>query len=488
MRKRNRFNQMLEMPREIDNKEPKITIISFDEILIENYKGILEYEEFFIKVDTEIGTINVNGFKLTLEQITSDDIGIKGTIKSIELEKNEVGWIFLFVRSLLNYFTGYVQIKVEGFFVERFINICISKKILLMDIKREKSTIMHANVALADYKKLRQIAKKTKSKVKIENKKGLPFTAHKYRKRKVFVVLFALIIIGIIISSNYIWNIEITGNVNIGKEEILQSLEESGLSVGISKNDMDTNSVINKIRLNRDDIAWIGINVKGTNAIVNIKESEPAPEVIDENEYCNIIADKTGMITKINVQNGTPAVQVGDIVEAGDVLVNGYLEGQYTGIRYVHSIADIEARIWYTKTAKEPLMQEVKVETGNTENKYSIKFEKNQINLFKTLSKFEKYDTINENKKLMLFSNFYLPIEIIKTTNKEYVIKQVTYTEEELIQILTEKLENELLQEIPEHNNIVNVNVNTNSVDGYIEVEVTYEVLEKIGTKQMINI
>lgn len=92
MKKRNVFNQILEMPRELDSKEPKITILSFDEILIENYKGIIEYEEFFIKVDTEIGTINVNGFKLTLEQITSDDIAIKGIIKSIDLEKNEVEW------------------------------------------------------------------------------------------------------------------------------------------------------------------------------------------------------------------------------------------------------------------------------------------------------------------------------------------------------------------------------------------------------------
>lgn len=88
MKRKSKINQILEMPREIDNKEPKITIISFDEILIENYKGILEYEEFFIKVDTEIGIININGYKLTLEQITNEDIGIKGTIKSIELEKN----------------------------------------------------------------------------------------------------------------------------------------------------------------------------------------------------------------------------------------------------------------------------------------------------------------------------------------------------------------------------------------------------------------
>lgn len=88
MKRKNKFNQILDMPRELDSTEPKITMISFDEMFIENYKGILEYEEFFIKVATEIGTININGYKLTLEQITEDDIGIKGIIKSIELEKN----------------------------------------------------------------------------------------------------------------------------------------------------------------------------------------------------------------------------------------------------------------------------------------------------------------------------------------------------------------------------------------------------------------
>ena len=62
--------------------------MSFHEILIENYKGILEYEEFYIKVDTEIGMVNINGYKLTLEQVTKEDIVIKGTIKSIELEKD----------------------------------------------------------------------------------------------------------------------------------------------------------------------------------------------------------------------------------------------------------------------------------------------------------------------------------------------------------------------------------------------------------------
>ncbi len=88
MKKRLKLNQILEMPREIDNKESKITILSFDEMLIENYKGILEYEEFYVKIHTEIGTINVNGYKLKLEQITKDDIAIKGIINSVDFERN----------------------------------------------------------------------------------------------------------------------------------------------------------------------------------------------------------------------------------------------------------------------------------------------------------------------------------------------------------------------------------------------------------------
>jgi len=91
MKKRNRINQILEMPREINNHESKITILSFDEMLIENYKGILEYEEFYVKIHTEIGTINVNGYKLNLEQITEDDIAIKGVINSIDFERNVQG-------------------------------------------------------------------------------------------------------------------------------------------------------------------------------------------------------------------------------------------------------------------------------------------------------------------------------------------------------------------------------------------------------------
>ncbi len=86
-RKQHRLNQLLEVPREISDNNPKVTIIGFDEMLIENYKGILEYEEFYIKISTSIGNININGFNLSLEQVTEDDISVKGTIESFDIDR-----------------------------------------------------------------------------------------------------------------------------------------------------------------------------------------------------------------------------------------------------------------------------------------------------------------------------------------------------------------------------------------------------------------
>ena len=86
-RKMNKLSELLDMPKELDKKQTKITIISFEELLIENYKGVMEYEEFYIKINTEIGVININGFNMSLEQMTNDDIIVKGAINSIDLER-----------------------------------------------------------------------------------------------------------------------------------------------------------------------------------------------------------------------------------------------------------------------------------------------------------------------------------------------------------------------------------------------------------------
>lgn len=86
---KSRLDKVLEVPDEVALRVPKLTILKFEEVLIENYKGILEYQDFFVRVQTYMGIININGFKLTLEEMTTDDLIVKGKIESIDFESIE---------------------------------------------------------------------------------------------------------------------------------------------------------------------------------------------------------------------------------------------------------------------------------------------------------------------------------------------------------------------------------------------------------------
>lgn len=392
----------------------------------------------------------------------------------------------MFFKILINYILGYVNISVEGYFIERFINICISKNILLWNLKRRKSSFLYVNVGMRDFKRLKQIAKKTKCRIKIEAKKGLPFILHRYKKRKIFLVLLLVILISIFTISNFIWNIEIKGNETIQSSEILEALSNNGASLGKLKQKIDTKQIINNLRLQRDDIAWVGIKINGTNLIVEIVEAQKKPDIINEEEYCNIVSDKAGVVTKVNAVNGTSLVKQDDIIKPGDILIAGWLEGKYTGTRYVHAKGEIEAKVWYSKKEKMKLNTSVDTKTGNEEKNHYIKINNFYINLPKKLPNFQKYDTINENKKLKIFSNFYFPIEYGKNTYQELEEKQITYTVEDAKQILIEKLDKELKQEILNKENIVNTQINFKENEQEIEVELIYEVLENIGTNEKL--
>ena len=89
MKEYNRVSKFLEIPREVMYDVPKITITGFDEVLIENFKGILEYEDFFARISTSIGNININGFNLKLNQMTDDDILVTGKIENVDLENKD---------------------------------------------------------------------------------------------------------------------------------------------------------------------------------------------------------------------------------------------------------------------------------------------------------------------------------------------------------------------------------------------------------------
>lgn len=86
---RNKIEKLLEIPVEVTTNIPKITLIGFNQLMIENYMGVIEYEEYLVKINSYIGIIIIEGNKMNLNQINENDVLISGVISKIYLESTE---------------------------------------------------------------------------------------------------------------------------------------------------------------------------------------------------------------------------------------------------------------------------------------------------------------------------------------------------------------------------------------------------------------
>lgn len=387
---------------------------------------------------------------------------------------------------LFNFFTGYMNIEIEGYYIEKFINTCKNKSIFLWGIKRNRVTILKAKIGISNFEQAKEIAKNNQCIIIVKSEKGMPYLIERYKKRKAFVISIFILLAIIFISSRFIWNIQVDGTKKINSDEIIKEAERNGLKIGVLKNKINTENLINKFRIERTDIAWVGIEIKGTNAIIKIVEAEEKPEIINESDYCNIIASKSGVISKIYAQNGTALVKEGDEVKKGDILIGGWMEGNFTEKNYVNGSGVVKARVKYMESKKIDKKEIKREQSGKKENKISIKFNNFKINFYKRLSKFEKYDTIYTEKKLQLFPNYYLPISFIKNTNYEvYEIEN-----ENDYEGAKQKGENDIQTKM---NGLISGEIIDKTTDvieygSYYKITITYEVIEEIGTKEKFNI
>ena len=75
------------LPKDVILGIPILTATGTEELSIENYRGIIEYTDLLIRVQTKSGQIKVNGQKLQIEYYSNDEMKIVGNIMSIEYRK-----------------------------------------------------------------------------------------------------------------------------------------------------------------------------------------------------------------------------------------------------------------------------------------------------------------------------------------------------------------------------------------------------------------
>lgn len=392
----------------------------------------------------------------------------------------------MFILRLWNYFCGYAIIIVKGIKIERFINLAVVNNIYLWDIENIDYTTIKAKINIRDFFKLRSIVRKTDSNIQIIEKCGMPFKIKTVKRRKWFFFGLGALLIFIYILSSYIWMIEIHGLEKIDEQTVLENLSYAGLRVGIKKSKVEKRDIENRMLIRMPELTWMGIEIKGTKAFVTVVEKKPEPQLINRDEPCDIVASKNGIIEKILVLNGDGVVKDGDTVKKGQLLVSGTIIREGLPERYVHSMAEVNARTWYEDVEEIPFEQIEYKKTGRTFTTYSMEIIKKKIERAKKVP-FEDYNKNSKDIYILSFGSYVFPIKLTVTKYEELVPLTKIINEEEAKTICEERLNTKIKLQLPENAVILNSRIeyftNEKSLIGKIYVEV----LENIGVKVKID-
>ena len=390
----------------------------------------------------------------------------------------------------INFLRGNLWIEVTGAFPERFLNLCAQSSVSFWSLELPDQHTLRLRIARQETKRVEQLARRVGCEITVLECSGLPHFLHRFRRRYALLLGLALALCTVAVLSRFILTVDVSGNEKISTERILEELKQLGVRPGAYGPSIDENLVCNEMRLALDDLSWIAVNLHGTRAEVLVAERTPKPVVVDESIPAHIVADGTGIISKIRVLNGQAKAEVGDTVVEGDILISGVMdleEPLYStidmGTLTVRAEGSVQARTWRTLTAVFPLEATVKTYTGQEITRRSLTFFSHRLQFYKNGGiSYERYDKIAETRTLSLPKVGSVPISLTRETIREYDLATASINPDAAHKLLCSQLEGRLNALVQAHNGqVVNTVFSAVQKDGMLTVTLTAECSEQIG-------
>lgn len=396
----------------------------------------------------------------------------------------------MFLIRLWHYLKGYVIIIVSGLSVEKFINICTRRQVLLWDIERLSPTEVLMKMSIRGFKKnARPAARKSGCRVRIKAKKGLPYVIWKYKRRKGFIIGLVAFAVLIYLMTSIIWSIEITGNYNVNSNVLMEQLNEMGIFRGATKRSVNPKYVADKLMLQNRELSWAGVEIKGTKLIISVREGIEPPAIIPFDQPCNVVAKKDGIIVSIRAKNGLALVKEGDTVKKGQVLISGVLESIHPefGSKQVHAMGEVLARTWYEFKREVPVKKVTRKRTGLEWNKYSVYFLDFKIRLPSGNNPFELYETNILDKAPVIMNRFKLPFGVIIEKHYELKEEEQVLEQEQARELAQKMITDKILETLPKDAEIVDQHLQVVTSEGKEYLILTVECTENIAMQQEIG-
>lgn len=352
---------------------------------------------------------------------------------------------------IIRYLRGYVKIKVWGYSPERFMNLCSNRGIVLWGLVGYGGYYT-MYLALSDFFAIRDIVRKTKTKVAVLERCGLPFFVRDAKRRKMFLAGIAFCLAFLVMMSRHIWAIEFVGNRMITDDELYDFLVSQGVDYGVKKSALQLEELEAAIREAFSQVTWTSARLDGSRVTVQIKENdlptdtERAESLEKFADGAELVATKPGIVEEILTRSGIPKVKRGDEVEKGTLLVGGMVpvnNDDGTIREWEKTVADADIRIRCSESVylTQPLSYQYKNYTGREKTYRFFSLGEKRYRFPFGNCKYVKYDEVIEQKRFRLFNQIDLPVFTGTIRCREYLPVDALYDENSAAALLTGRLE-----------------------------------------------
>ncbi|MBE6563720.1 MAG: hypothetical protein E7655_00370 [Ruminococcaceae bacterium] len=277
--------------------------------------------------------------------------------------------------------------------------------------------------------------------------RGLPAIASRYRRRYGLFLGAFLFASLLAFSTLFLWSAEVSGNKLLTDDEVLAQLSEAGFGVGSFLPRVDYDQVNHRLLIASEDIAWLGIEVSGTHAVVTVREriKKQASDASSEVRAANLVSNADGQIFYTTVYGGTTVVNPGDSVKKGDLLVSGFCEKEDGSFTLKRASGKVFAYVTRTLSVEVPFEQAEKVKTGESIAEYAVNIFGKSIKILQKGGKTPpKYDIIKSKTTVTVFGAVKLPLSLDETLKDGYEYRIRTLSKQEAAELAEQRFENRI--------------------------------------------
>ena len=349
---------------------------------------------------------------------------------------------------MLKYLRGWIEAEITGAFPDQCLNRLAAKGVPFWHIRHIDEFSIRLRLYRSQWERAEREITKSLCVGKILRESGFSHSFYGLKKRPVLLIGMALSVTLACLSQNFVWFVRVEGNEKVPAAQILQIIGEEGVRFGAWGPDINSQSLKNRMLNRLPALRWLCVNRSGCIATVLLAERTETVPKEEESGVANVVAARDGVVTELRVLNGFAAVEPGDAVREGSLLVSG-LADWTTHTQATRASAEVFADTLRTVRLKIPDKYGEKTYTGRVEVCRTLIFQRFRRKISGNSSIFgSSCDKIAETELLTLPGGFPLPIALETVTLREYTVTEKALTSEEAEEILRARAETRVRSEL----------------------------------------